>query len=347
MHLGNIIKRIISEEGFQYKERQRTIHTICPRCGLEDKLSILKSNGATICYRGRCQFKGFFGDWLAETANISRKDAQARIYSKSSQSRMIGELKISLKDPYAEGKVEQKSKIDLSIVPWPIPGSFDIDAKEAQEGTDYLISRGIPIDIAKYYNIRYSPVMRRILFPVLVGDTCYGWQGRSIDIVDKSMKMRNNTGFNRASLIMFADQLQNKDYAIICEGPVDAIKFHRLGGNVATLGKVITNQQMELLQKYNIKKFFLALDDDGIPEMREIANKANIATYRLKVPLSCIKRCEKDNKKADFGECTFDECIEAAKSAELITQETLMTYFDKPYEIYGKRLKGANNAKKS
>jgi hypothetical protein len=331
MFLGNIIKRIIAEEGLEYKERSRTIHTVCPQCGLSDKLSILKENGATICYRGRCQFKGFFDDWLAATANISIKEAKERIYQKPYlASKMTGELKLNWDN--RTDKHAPKVPV-LSMVSWPIYGALDIKNHKAREGAEYLMGRGIPIDIASYYQIQYVPATRRVIFPIFMNGTCYGWQGRAIDKVAEKDRIRNNTGFNRASLVMFLDQLQGRNYVIISEGPIDAIKFHRIGGNIATMGKVVTERQLQLIKKHNVQSVYLALDYDAAPEMRNIVQKFDVPVYRLIVPPSCCQRCQKKNIKADFGECSFEECIEAVKHAVLLDQGYLMTYLKDPKDV--------------
>jgi hypothetical protein len=52
----------------------------------------------------------------------------------------------------------------------------------------------------------------------------------------------------RDTVLMFQDRLATSDHAIICEGPVDALKCHLVGGNVATMGKVVSSRQIEIIK---------------------------------------------------------------------------------------------------
>ena len=57
MDMRSRIVDLISEAGVGFKEKANTIYTTCPICQKDDKFSILKKNGACICYRGTCTFK--------------------------------------------------------------------------------------------------------------------------------------------------------------------------------------------------------------------------------------------------------------------------------------------------
>ena len=342
MALSDTIKRIIEEEGIEYTERQRTIHTTCPMCGRNDKLSILKENGATICYRGSCQFKGFFTDWLVHMAGIPYAAAKERIYENPNQSKRLHEslhLTFERPDPI-------KSSSSTLPIPCVWPGPFvPISSAEARDGWHYISSRGIEPQVAEHYQIHYAPSMRRIVTPIFMNGVCYGWQARAIDPVDAADRMRNNVGFSRDSLLMFADDLKDRSYAIIAEGPFDAMKFYKVGGAVATMGKVVTQKQLQIIKDRNVQMVFLALDDDAIPEMRDLSTKLNLETYRILVPQSCVERCAKTNRKADFGECTMDECIEAVKHAVKIDDLYLMTYWGSIQDVRKIALRRENNEK--
>jgi hypothetical protein len=123
---------------------------------------------------------------------------------------------------------------------------------------------------------------------------------------------------------MFYDQIQNGGHIIICEGPFDAMKFHYCGGNIATLGKVVTDKQIELLLAKKPKAIYLGLDDDAVAEMTELRNKLKgFPIYQLSVPQSTINRCQLIGKKADFGECTFEEANFAFSTATLYRHDQI------------------------
>lgn len=311
MQLSDKIKELIAEQGIDYKEKSRTILTTCPMCNRNDKFSILKANGSCICYRGSCEFgRRWFVDWLVLTANIRKSDARRLLHEVEKQmyQNEDGTINVVLQ--------ERLAHIDtLQPITFPLPDMIRITSEFAKEGQDYLAGRGISVDVAEYYGIRYWPSHRRVVFPVVMGGDTYGYQGRHIDKVVDGLKMRNNEGFRRENLVMFADQLQGKDHAIICEGPVDAIKFHQVGGAVCTMGKAVSDKQIEVITSYRPKKIYLALDADADREIRDLEFQfPGSEVFLLQVPESCQKRCQAAGKKADFGECTYDECKEAFMS---------------------------------
>lgn len=314
MNLTEKIKEIIEDSGFDYYEKNRTLYTTCPSCGEDDKFSILKENGACICYRGSCDFgRKWFVDWISLTNNVPYAEAKKLLYGVKT----VGEdrlLKVSLGDNLTDQPDEEL----LDELEWPPKGFELIDHPDCQDGANYLQNRGIPLQMAKYYDIRYSPWFRRVVLPIHMGGKNYGWQARAIDKVEPQDRMRNNEGFRRDRLIMFMDRITDCNHMILCEGPFDALKFHKLGGNVATLGKAIADKQVELINNSGIDTLYMALDDDAVQEMKDLRKKINpeINVKLLTVPTIAIERCESQGRKADFGECTFDECVEAFNNAK-------------------------------
>lgn len=309
MNLEEKIKSIIEGEGLDYKEKARTIYTTCPSCGRSDKFSIYKTNGACVCYReGSCDFgKRFFHHWLAMTANIPLQQAREIVYGSSR--RHSEELNVNLDDE------KDKKEEDLEPVLWPPPGFLAIDAPESGPGAEYLAGRGVSMDLAKLYDIRYCDMIRRVVLPIIRNGKCYGWQARAIDKVDSGSRMRNNTGFRREKVLMFGDSLDRTDPLILLEGPFDALKFHGKGGILCTMGKNISSRQVELINESPARTVYLGLDADADREMIELSKKLDKQVKVLYVPDSCIKRCKMEGKKADFGECTQAEIDEAINSA--------------------------------
>jgi hypothetical protein len=127
-------------------------------------------------------------------------------------------------------------------------------------------------------------------------------------------------------MVLFEDQLAKSDHVIIAEGPFSSLKFWLAGGNIATLGKEVTRLQLERIKFYRPKKVYLALDDDAIDKMRDLSKKFSVPVYRVRVPQTAIERSIREHKeKADFGECTFDECLQAIRDAELVDESYLWT----------------------
>lgn len=315
MSISDRIKELIEQHGNDFRERGRSLDTECPKCGRSDKFSILKENGSCICYHGSCGFKGWFEDWLIlKSGNrLSRKQAYTLIHGNKEKSFSL-DVKIKLHG-------DEDSQAFLQPVEYPPRGC--VNAK-GTEGAAYLDTRGFNNFMIEKYQITYNDFTRRVYFPIFMDGLCYGYQGRAIDPVEKGERMRFNEGFRRERLVMFIDRLNGSDHAIIAEGPVDAIKFDLVGGNIATMGKIVTDYQIALIRAYGIKKVYLALDEDAEEQSLQLAGKLGCQVYKISIPESCKKRCAELNKKADFGECTLDECKEAFNNATLCRNDLVI-----------------------
>lgn len=321
MNMRSKIIDLISEAGIGYIEKSKTIFTTCPSCGQSDKFSILKANGSGICYRGSCDFslegKGRpFEQWLALTLNIDESDAK-RMMRNSKYKEDELNVNHGIPEPIEVGNPFDAKERDYGLTPVVFPEMHMLPISDIKSiaGLTYLAKRGISLETAAKYDIYYSVLHRRVYFPIKINDTVYGYQGRHIDDVPNQMRMRNNEGFARAKLVMFADNLQDSEFAIMTEGPFDALKFDHIGSNICTMGKSVTDQQIKLIESYGIGRLYLALDDDAVTEMIDISLKTCLSVYLLQTPKSCIDRCAVLNKKADFGECTAEETTEAFHNA--------------------------------
>lgn len=325
MSLSERIIKILEEEGIGYRSNERTIYTKCPECGRDDKFSVLKDNGASICYRGSCSFgKKWFTDWIVATTGCTYKQAKDRLSNKTTHEENENLLSTLNFDAFSVDEAVKKTEQEtLKPIEWPM----FFTEEPSGEGLQYLKARGIG-DIANKYHVRYSKEYRRVYFPIMMDGKCYGWQARAIDKVPDSERMRNNTGFRRESLVMFLDNVKQGGHVIICEGPVDALKFDKVGGAVATMGKVVTNKQLDLILSKNPQKVYLALDDDAANEMNSLIKKINLPLFKINIPFTAKERCAKINKKADFGECTFEECENAFLTAEKLDELSFFIYME-------------------
>ena len=323
MSLRDRIVEIIGESGVGFVEKKNTIRTTCPLCGRDDKFSILKDNGSTICYRATCEYgKRWFEDWIHFTFNLPYKEARDMLHGENT-----GPAKPMEAQPFKVKDEDDEDPVgELPPMQFPEFHMVRLDSPGGAEGLQYVVSRGITPEMASKYDLAFSNLYRRVYIPIMIGGLCYGYQGRHIDQVDPSFRMRNNEGFARESLVMFADNLKDKDFAILCEGPFDALKFESVGGNIATMGKVVTNKQLDIIKSYGIRKLYLALDADAAYETNEIVLKGDFETYLVKVPPQVIIRAGLARKKADFGECTFEECKMAFENAQRTDPNAVQFY---------------------
>lgn len=317
MNLTDKIKLLINECGLDYVEKDRTIYTTCPLCLRNDKCSILKENGATICYHASCEFgRRWFEDWLALTLKITKTEAKHKLYN----------LFYNTNDPL-DIELENPDIPPLKEINYPFAGLVSLDNSEAIPAQEYLIKRGFIVNNLIKYKIMYEPLTRRIFIPAIMNNRCYGWQARSIDNVPPSDRIRNNTGFRRAMILLFYDTLKNKDFVILTEGPFDALKFEKIGSFVASMGAILTKEQINLLHKSKIKTVYLAYDPDilsNVQYIEKLIKSIGLHIKILQIPKTCLDRCKKLNKKPDFGECTYEEAESAFYSAKSFD---IMNYF--------------------
>lgn len=320
------IKDILEEEDVDFKERNRTIYATCPSCHRSDKFSILKSNGSCICYHGNCDFgRQWFEHWLSLTANISYKEARDRIHGVKSLP--VGRIDLPS---------DQETDIDvLEPIEWPVSGFMEIDNPEAAEGASYLKGRGVDIALAKHYDIRYSMFFRRVILPIKMDGKCYGWQGRAIDVVDPKDRMRNNEGFRRDKLLMFFDTITPNNNVMFFEGPFDALKFHKFGGIVSSMGKDVSDSQIELINESDVDRVYLGLDLDAADVSKKLAKRIDKPIFVLELPQSCLDRCYSTGKKPDFGECNDEEVQYVFNNAKPITAGHIFVHMQDPNKIRG------------
>jgi DNA primase len=307
------ILNIAQELDFFVREGTRSLILRCPNCGKE-KLYVDKEHGNFICFSGSCGIKGQAAKLVSLMKGIEYKDAVKELFGKKEY---LPQAIIDIGEFLEKEAEESPQSFVLPKIDLP-KHFFKITDPKCEAGRSYLQSRGIDTGVADKYNITYSPIYERVIFPIMDmgGHDVVGYQGRAIskDVL-KGARMLNNTGFRKGKTFMFLNLAANSEHIIVTEGPVDAIKFDRCGGNIASLGKDITNDQLEILNNMKADRVYWALDDDADNLIMEYSAALDKKCFILKVPESCVKRCEAMNKKPDFGECSFEECVEAFNDA--------------------------------
>ena len=326
-----ILKNILQESGLKYKQTSISYVFNCPKCNKKDKLYIRKRDGRFVCwycreisnFRGRPEFA------LAALLNEDLKVVSSRLYGGSYVPVDI-HLDVHIKDFLGdEDEFEEEIKA-IPIVEFP-HDYYELDSPKAVRGVEYLRSRGIPLWMAKQYNIRYCPVKRRVVFPVDNHGKLYGWQERLVidnhwvdeKGVERTMpKILSSTGIPRDRTLMFSDRLQGLDYAVLCEGPFDAIKCHFIGGNICAMGKAVSVGQINLLLLSGIKKLYLALDPDAANEIGRLVSQLNadVELYEM------VAKGNAD--KPDLGAMAFDEVYELYLNAKPVNPSKLFYYLN-------------------
>ncbi len=154
-----------------------------------------------------------------------------------------------------------------------------------------------------------------------------GWQGR---ICGPTEKIDSATGRTyrvpkalttlqediQSHYVMFGDNLTTSPHCVLGEGPMDALKADLCGGNVASLGKGVSQSQLHWISE-RVSKLYIALDPDAGPEIMRVVRDASalgMETWLMVPPKG----------KSDFGECSFEETYEAFQRAVRIKPTTLV-----------------------
>lgn len=312
----------IEEAGLSYKTTSKSFIFDCPLCQSKDRLYIRKNDGRFICWKCATsrRFQGAPEFALEALTGTALKRIREALYGDKHYQAAIA-LDITLdvfNDELGPLDDELEGYRDIPSVEWPYH-CLPLWAKGAENGVRYMESRGVPYDIACDYHIHYSPEKRSVVFPIEIGKKLVGYQYRTIDPTSVTrpdgtpvelLKTISSLDIPRDRCVMFSNRLTS-DFAVLCEGPIDAIKASWVGGNVCSMGKKVSHKQIELLLRSGIKKLYLALDPDAAEEINPILRKiGGVEGYLVELP------CKGPKDKVDLGSLSMEEardCILAAK----------------------------------
>lgn len=291
------LETFIRETGVSFKPTNKSFVFTCPRCNKPDKLYIYRDGSSFICFvcAETTGFKGAPEYGLKEITGLPVPEIRKALYGAERQ--IAGEeLLMNFQE---DEEVGEELDLSLDFAPdliWPLH-CYPLDSFDAKPGAKYLIGRGIPTDIAMEYDIRYSTEEKSIAFPVTVGEQMVGYQYRIIgperymvkgpygDEPRKRLKVRSTPDIPRDKVVMFQNRLIGASAAVLCEGPVDALKAHYIGGNVATMGKAVSDKQVAVIRNSGVKKVFIALDPDAALDIDPLVIKlGGIETCLVEVP---------------------------------------------------------------
>ena len=290
------IRELLQESGVSFKTNSKSFIMSCPRCKKKDKLYIRRADGRFVCWYCKeiDSFQGQPEFALTELCGISLKDIRTRLFGNSDRRAAIVYLDIRIGDFGDEDEfIDIAPK--LPSYAWPLD-FFPIDHECSKAGLEYLVGRGVPKEIAIEYSIRYQPAKQRVIFPVMDHGDLLGWQARLVandqpywDEAQFKMvtplKILTSTDLKRDRCFMFSDRLQGSEHCILTEGPIDALKAHLCGGNVASMGKAVSNNQLELIRNAGVSKLYLGLDPDAYLEINRIRRKmTDLVIYDLRPP---------------------------------------------------------------
>lgn len=308
-----VLQDFIEESGIRHKTNGVSFIFTCPRCSKLEKLYIRRTDGRFVCWycKETAGFEGRAEYALAELLGLPIQEVTRRLYgAQAIRNSPILDLCIEEDD---SDLLQEPDSMEATC--WP-PDFYPLGDARAIAGVKYLASRGISVEIATEYGVRYHPADRRVVFPIERGGNLYGWQARSI--VDATPKILSQSGMNRT--IMFADRLIGSSHCVLTEGPVDCIKAHLCGGNVATMGKAVSFLQMAQIRSYGVQKLYLALDPDAADETsRLVRDNSDLEVYVMEVP-------ERQGIKNDLGAMDMEEVLGLFRAAVKVNGSRLFVF---------------------
>lgn len=332
------LEEFLRRSNLHYKTSNKSYIFDCPICKKKQKLYMLRDCGQFVCWTCKDN-NGFAGrpeKALSKMLGLPYNTVKAAICMGGSTSAEVSQQVSSglMMDFNLSTSDKEDTEVDTSKWPdlvWPLH-CHEIDSESGRAGAVYLASRGIPVDVAKEYDIRYNIDDMTVDFPILVGSRLVGWQSRKTanltyvvnDImgstVKKAPKILSTPDIPRDKVLMFQNRVTGKK-AVIAEGPVDAIKCHLFGGNVATMGKAVSDGQLQVLYQKGVEEVYLALDPDaasGIDALIARIRKMGMTTYLVPIP----------DKYKDIGEMSFEAAFTAIQAAdEIRPYEKLHMFF--------------------
>ncbi len=304
MDLENKIRQFLDDHGVFYTERSKSFSLSCPNCGRE-KLDIAKEEGNYICYYCADVTHGpapepILAELTGEPVNSIRRFLRGYEF--------IHKLDA---DGFLSDKAQLTKQSDEESEERTVPFYFvNITDSRATDGLKYLEKRGIPNFLAEDLGLLYNPTHKQVVFPVYDGPHYVGYQGRAV-----YGKVKYND-IEKSKYLMFENTV-NCNKVILCEGPISAMKFAKTGiGYVATMGKSISEKQIDKLISLGVTTIYLGLDRDAHREIKTFYEKwgQKFTLFLLEVPVD----------RDDFGDCDFDTCIDIFNNASPLNRMTFL-----------------------
>lgn len=153
--------------------------------------------------------------------------------------------------------------------------------------------------------IIYGQKLGRIAIPVYKDGKIYSWIFR--DFIGNSPKVINDKGAHQRYLLYNWDYASKKDVIVVVEGVFDAI---RVGSSaVASFGKKLSDNQLDLLARGNFKRIIMLYDADakqGILKACKKLSERDDVTANIHVVFL---------EKADPGDTPHDKLVKLIRNA--------------------------------
>lgn len=311
------------------------VHLDCPFCGEHDKKLYVSPKGQFICFK--CESRGnspisFFMQYY----DVSYKEASDMLKDEDFASPKVEPIDnetLLSRLVALNTKAEKQKQVGKKCPAFPTNTKLlrdNLNNPESYPYLWYLKNRGITLQQIYKYNLGYLTsgtiktqdkdmiISNSIIFPTygLNNDVIY-WSTRSIEpnpFIKSFNALAKDNEYSRKDVVFNLNHV--KDKMVICEGIFNAISSTVADYvGVATLGKAITDDQINLMLKVNPKYFYVFLDNDAMKEEIKLIDrlKQRISLDRIYLVVNPYK----DKDANDLGSTIVKELLDKAQPVNL------------------------------
>jgi hypothetical protein len=306
--LGDKISQILSSAGVPFTAHRTSLVVDCqaPICGKAEHTWIRRVDGAT-----KCMVCGSTWNAVGILSRILGK-------SKAAVSSMLfgndsGESLAFETFEFDKLQIDEVDEFDAEAAPTESNPVVDLSylhpIENSQACVEYLATRGVSLDLAKKLDLRCHSFINGVFF-LAKNPQGYteGYQYRNIKAEKGAPKTVTMKGFKKNLHLLFIEHAQSAESWILVEGPFDAVKCMLPGyAAVASYGKLVSNQQIQMILDSSCKTVFVGLDRDAAKEANEVIEKLSVSkrVFRLLPP----------EHRDDLGECSQEEVANSIAQA--------------------------------
>ena len=297
------IYKYLDSRGLDYKESdEEFILRECPVCGKRKWKFYIKSSHPYLSHCFNCKIGLNLAQLVSEIECWPIRKSIEYVYGKDVRESKLSKLKRkSMKDVILD-RSEENTILNF------YPEIIKLDHVHP-----YLKSRGITKDIINFYDLHIAYDGRhkdRIIIPVYQDGILKGWQGRDFTgKQSKGRKILSPKGFKKSRYMLGYDSCKQKKakYAVLCEGPFDAMMAYK-HNSLAIFGKELSTAQFNLLLilSGHVKTLYIGLDPEEVETINEVSKDLSLFFDIFVLPIP---------KGKDLGDSTQKEIDGYIKNA--------------------------------
>jgi len=232
--------------------------------------AIHKETGVWHCFT--CGEKGTLVSLIKKLKNVSDSVAQQIIQGYEDVSFQRIKKKLSnLREQHSERKAEVK------VI--TLPGLVEVET--CKKALQYLQNRGLYLNVIRKFNIQFCQrglYKDRLIIPIFYERKCVGFIAR--DITDQAeSKYLLPSEFKKSKYLFNIDTINSNKPVWLVEGVFDVLKLFQFGlrNVVAVFGSEVSDTQVALLLRKNVREVVLCFDSDqaGTKVMKNFIRKYN------------------------------------------------------------------------